>query len=217
MIKQFKKVMGINIEKIIGQDRFAFAISDMTDFYDLIEWAKYGGYQGSTIIFYDFETGDVYEPFEKMQNVVYGAPVFVEGMYYFLQGDYNKKTVKLFRCFPNESLEEVVSLEMNEVNLYNLVIIGNPLYIVSSDEEVECYYPKKFKIPKKENESIQFIEDEKLYFNSWIEEGRDDKTNCATSEYKYYEKVIVKNVDGDVISEELGSLYRAPSGDWWIA
>ncbi len=56
MIKRFKEIEGRYIEKIIGQDRFAFAHSDTTDFYDLIEWAERGGYQGSIIMFFDFES-----------------------------------------------------------------------------------------------------------------------------------------------------------------
>ena len=59
MVKYFESPMGKYIEKIIGQDRLAFAQSDSNDFYDMIEWAKRGGYQGSIIIFYDFENGQI--------------------------------------------------------------------------------------------------------------------------------------------------------------
>jgi hypothetical protein len=51
-----------------------------------------GGYQGAVLYFYDFETGDVYQPFEKKRNVVYSRPEFADGYYYFLQGDYDAKT-----------------------------------------------------------------------------------------------------------------------------
>ena len=50
MIKRFREVTGIYIEKIIGQDRYAFAHSDSNDFYDLIEQAKTGGYHGSILM-----------------------------------------------------------------------------------------------------------------------------------------------------------------------
>lgn len=55
MIKRFQEVSAKYIEKIISQDRFAYAHSDTNDFYDLIEWSKSGGYQGSVILFFDFE------------------------------------------------------------------------------------------------------------------------------------------------------------------
>ena len=71
MIRKFKAIKGKYIEKIYGQDRLAYAMSDNEDFYDLIAWSERGGYQGAVIYFYDFETGDVYQPFEKKKNVVY--------------------------------------------------------------------------------------------------------------------------------------------------
>ena len=57
MIKRFKEINGLYIEKIYGQDRLAFAMSDTSDLYDLVEYAQRGGYQGSVIKFYDFEYG----------------------------------------------------------------------------------------------------------------------------------------------------------------
>ena len=44
MVRRFEKTTGRYIEKIIGQDRFAYAHSDTNDFYDLVEWSKAGGY-----------------------------------------------------------------------------------------------------------------------------------------------------------------------------
>lgn len=84
MIKRLQEVSGIYIEKIIGQDRFAYAHSDTNDFYDLIEWSKSGGYQGSVILFFDFESGKVFKPFAKKRTVIYSNPVYAEGFYYFL-------------------------------------------------------------------------------------------------------------------------------------
>ena len=43
MIRHFKETSGRYIEKIMGQDRFAFGHLDTNDFYDLIEWSKTGG------------------------------------------------------------------------------------------------------------------------------------------------------------------------------
>lgn len=70
MIRRFKEVEGRYIEKIIGQDRLAFAHSDTSDFYDLIEWSKKGEYYGSIIIFFDFFSGNVYKPFSRKRNVI---------------------------------------------------------------------------------------------------------------------------------------------------
>lgn len=40
------------------------------------------------------------------------------------------------------------------------------------------------------------ITDEKVYFSAWVEEGWDEEKDCATEEYKYYEKVIVRDFKG---------------------
>jgi len=67
-MKRFKKINGKYIEKIYGQDRLAYAMSDNEDLYDLIAWSERGGYQGSVLYFYDFETGEVYQPFGLMSR-----------------------------------------------------------------------------------------------------------------------------------------------------
>ena len=99
----------------------------------------------------------------------------------------------------------------------NLNIVGNPVHIISQNDSFECYYPERFSIPKNSNETVAFIEDRKIYFEAWIEEGWDDENDCATLEYRYYNKVIVRDYGGNTISEETGSLCQAADGTWWIA
>ena len=187
--------------------------------YDLIKWAEQGGYQGSELKFYDFYTGDVYKPFDKKRNVAYGEPVYVESYLYFLQGNYGKNIVTLYRYLPEKVLETVVEFKIEEVNLYNLKIIGNPLFIISQDNEdgFRCYYPKKFSFPLQEQESVILIEDEKIYLEKWVEEGWDDENDCATDTYQYYNKIIIKDFAGNTISEEIGCLNQSENGDWWIS
>ena len=208
MVRRFEKTTGRYIEKIIGQDRLAYAHSDTTDFYDLVEWSKAGGYQGSVILFYDFETGAVYEPFSKKRNVVYSNPVYAKGWYYFLQGDYDEKKIILYRYIPGELPEKETELSTEAVELYNLRLIGNRTF--------ECYYPERISFPVSPQESVAFMEDGKIYIEKWIEEGWDEEAQCATDQYHYYDKVIVKDGNGNMLSEEVGSLYQAADGTWWI-
>ena len=219
MIKKFDRIEGRCIEEIYGQDRFGYSQSDFEDLYDLIEWAEQGGYQGSELWFYDFYTGKVYKPFDKKRNVVYGAPVYAEKFLYFLQGDYDKKKVTLYRYMPEKVLETVAEFNMEEVNLYNLTIIGNPLYVISQDNEdgFRCYYPEKISFPLHERESVVLIEDEKVYLEKWIEEGWDDENDCPTDAYQYYNRIIIKDFVGNTISEEIGCLNRSANGDWWLS
>lgn len=50
-----------------------------------------------------------------------------------------------------------------------------------------------------------------------MEEGWNDKNDCATDNYDLYYKVIVKDFSGNTLSEEVGDLYQAADGTWWIA
>lgn len=217
MIKRLQEVSGKYIEKIIGQDRFSYAHSDTNDFYDLIEQSKSGGYQGSVILFFDFESGKVFKPFAKKRNVIYSNPVYAEGFYYFLQGDYDEKKISLYRYIPGKLLEKETELSTEEVSLSNLCIIGNPVHIISQEDTFVCYYPEKISFPITGHESALFIEDEKIYFESWVEEGWNDKNDYATDNYDLYYKVIVKDFSGNTLSEEVGDLYQAADGTWWIA
>ena len=219
MIKKFNRIEGRYIEKIYGQDRFGYSQSDFEDLYDLIQWAEIGGYQGAELLFYDFYTGKVYKPFDKKRNTVYSAPVYVEKFLYFLQGDYDNKKVNLYRYFPEKVLEKVTELNMEEVKLYNLSIIGNPLYIVSQEREdgFHCYYPDKISFPLQEQESVIFIEDGNVYIEAWVEEGWDEENDCATDGYKYYNRIIIKDFAGNTISDEIGCLNKSADGDWWIS
>ena len=133
MLKRFEKVTGSYIETIAGQKRFAFSHSDTADFYDLPERLQYSSYPGSVLRFYDLGTGKVYQPFDKRQDVLYGNPVFLEGKYYFLQGDFSCNAIRLYQWVPDSCLQQVTELSIKEVNLYNLHIIGDSVHIVSQE------------------------------------------------------------------------------------
>ena len=213
----FEVVMGAYIEEISGQSCIGYSMIDTTDFYDMIEWSENGGYRGSTISFYDYSNGKVYKPFQNQRNVLYGKPVYLKNHFWFLQGDYNTGKITLFKYLPDETPEMITQLNIADVNPYNLRIIGEDVYIASEGDEFVCYYPKKFRFSENSNESVSTIADGKVYLSAWIEEGWDNENDCATEEYKYYEKVIVRDFNGTVLSETLGCLQQHPNGTWWIA
>ncbi len=218
MIKYFNEVNGLYIEKIIGQDRLAYAMSDTEDLYDLIEYAERGGYQGSAIKFYDFDNGNVYMPFEKKMNVIYGKPEYTDGFYYFLQADYGLKKVTLYKYFPETVLETVTEFSTDEVNLYNLMIIGEKVHVTSHDgNEFRCYYPERISLTLRDHETVNLISEDEIISEEWIEEGWDDEKDCATDSYRLYYKVIIRDFDGNIVSDEIGSIHQAPDGTYWIA
>ena len=217
MIRKFKNVEGTYIEKIEGQERFAYSQSDSIEFYELMEIAEKSEHPGSVIKFYDFITGDVYCPFQKKKNTVFGKPAYSNGLCYFLKADCDEQVIVLYCYYPDKILEVVKEFDIKSVNMYNLGIIGNSIHVVSQDDTFECYYPEKFSFPSGEHESVIFIDDGIVYCQKWIEDGWDDMRNCQTSEYKCYDKIIQRDFNGTVISEETGSLVQNTDGTWWIS
>lgn len=205
------------VESIVGQPNIGYSISDFTDFYDMVELSKQGGYAGSTITFYDWNTGRVYKPFPKEKNVLYGKPIFSKGYLWFLQGDFAKGIYTLFRYLLDTEPEQIIQLDIKDVDPYNLRLIGEEIHITSEDDHIICYYPEKFKFHKESHEGLIMITGNKVYLSEWVEEGWDDKNDCATDEYNYYEKIIVRDFAGTKLSEEVGSLEQRPDGTWWIS
>lgn len=217
-LNRFEVVSGKCIKEISGQSRIGYSMSDTTDFYDMDEWLKKGGYQGATISFYDYGNGKVYEPFPKQRNVLYGTPVYLKNSFWFLQGNFNSGKITLFKYLPDKIPELIVQFNITDVNLYNLRITGeDDVYVTSEDIEFISYYPDSFQFSKNPNESVSMVADEKVYLSAWVEEGWNDENDCATEEYKYYEKVIARDFKGNVLSETLGSLHQHADGTWWIA
>ena len=52
-IKRFSEIAGRTIEILPGQTRYGYGLSDYEDLWDIQDWLNNGGYQGSTIHFYD--------------------------------------------------------------------------------------------------------------------------------------------------------------------
>ena len=135
MIKRFDKVDGSYVEKLYGQDRYGYSKSDTIDFYDLVELAKEGISRGSVVLIYDFEKGKVYTPFEKQNNIVYGDPVYVEKIHiFFCSVIITRKEFLYIAILPEKILEKVAELNLDDLNPYNLHIVGNPLYIISQED-----------------------------------------------------------------------------------
>ncbi len=235
MLRKFKELHGEYISRIEGQERLAFAMSDNEDLYDLIAWAEHGGYQGSVIRFYDFATSEVYTPFEKKRDVLYGKPEFFDGYYYFLQGDYGEKRITLYKYLPQgmtstldklespdtadlpQVLEPVTTFGVDEVDLYNLSVAGNGVHVISQDDTFHCYFPERFSFPLTPQETVCFLDDGKVYIEAWVEEGWDNENDCAGENYEFYHLVRVKDYEGNLLSEERGYLHRAEDGTWWMA
>lgn len=208
-------VKGFTPMLLNGTDRYAYGLSDFLDSWELTDWQKNGGYQGSVLYLYDLYENKVYVPFEKKRNTVYQMPLFYDDMIYFLQVDYDEKKVNLYRVSPNAALEKVTDLSIDEVNLYNIGLTGEGVHISSQDESFVCYYPEPFEIKLEANEGVLYIDGDRIYIGAWIEEGVENDE--ITNDYSYYEKILIKDKAGNLISEEVGALKQFPDGKWRIS
>ena len=155
-------INGITPDLLNGTERYAYGLSDFTDSWELKDWQEHGGYQGSVLYLYDLHENQVYVPFQKKKNVIYQMPLFSDGMIYFLQVDYDDNKVNLYRVSSSLELEKITDLSIDEVNLYNIRLIGEGVHITSQDESFVCYYPESFEIKLEVNESVLCIDDEKI-------------------------------------------------------
>ena len=135
-----------------------------------------------------------------------------------LQVDFNEGLVNIYKYYPGEILEKITDYKVKDLSTYNLELVGIDLHLISQDSEtLEIYYPYRKTVKLEVSESALFIDDGKVYINRWIEEGWDDEKDEAGEDYKYYDKLIIKDFDSNIIEERLGSLHQSPDGTWWLA
>lgn len=216
-IEVFDNVYGEYLESIFGQDRFYNSLSSMESYYDIPDWIKeHGYYHGDLIRFYDMYDNKTYTPFENEKNITYSYAKYKEGYFYFLRVDFNKYTLELIKYYPEKVLESIVELPLKDMNLYNLGLEdGYELHICSSDINFISYYPKNFELKLTPHQSVIYIDDDKIYVNEWVEEGVVE--DQLTNDYEYYDKLLVMDYDGNVISERKGSLSKYPNGKWYLS
>lgn len=219
IFKEFSEVKGEYVEEIAGQSRFAYSISNSDDLFEIEETVKIDGfYKGNEICFYDYKTSEIYRPFDLKKNIAYGRVIFIDNCFYILQVDFNEGLVNIYKYYPGEILEKITDYKVKDLSTYNLELVGLDLHLISQDSEtLEIYYPYRKTIKLEVSESALFIDDGKVYINRWIEEGWDDEKDEAGEDYKYYDKLIIKDFDSNIIEERLGSLHQSPDGTWWLA
>ena len=135
-IVQCSRVEGIHYKLVPGQTRYAVGYTDYEDFMSMPDWLDQGGYQGSEIRFLDLTDNTIWVPFTKRENVLYGNTLLWEDKLWFLRGDFNIGQMTLIAFRPGEKPEEIHSIPVSEVNLYNLQLLPHPVHIVSQSNEL---------------------------------------------------------------------------------
>ncbi|TDM39376.1 hypothetical protein ETI06_09970 [Macrococcoides goetzii] len=215
-IYNFSIVGGHYVTTIKGQQQFGFGHSGDGDFSDIKEIIdREGYYKGMTIRFYNLETGEVYEPFQLNQNVTYGDVIFHDGLFYFLQADFNEKVVRLISFYPEKVKKVITNLSMIDIQLNKLMLIGDSVNIVHHGDMFISYYPEQFEIDIDVDDTVVMIDENKVYINQWIEE--EEILEDGQMHYNWYNKLLIKDFAGKLLSEEIGMLQQHNDGSWWLS
>lgn len=221
----------MNLERIPGQTRYYYQPADF-DFYDVLDdhLLANGPFKGQDLKFFDTKTGKVYRPLSIENNVLYSdLMVYFDHFIYFVQADFNKNVIVLYRYQPDNKPEVVLVQSMQDTCLYNLgLTLGDDnVYLLGEDTEAEdrldkkeegesiyiCYYPKKFIIKEEPLEEFAFIHNNLLYFDKLIEKYDEDGNYLEDQDES---QVIIKDFNNHVIKVEPGNLQELDDGNWWI-
>lgn len=214
-INKFDKIGGQFIENIDGTFEYGYIIYDDIDFYEMVDIKNIGKhYNGSVLKIANYKDQKIYQVFERREDVLYGAVEYYMGYLYFLQGDFSKNKIRLYKCKEKSVVNIVCEMEMTDMDMYNLRILkGDKIYVISEDEDFKIYYPEKVTFDLIENESVIYIEDNRIYSQEWVEE---EKIYNGLKNYNYYENLIIRDFSGKLLSKELGQL-KYVNGKWYLS
>lgn len=217
-VKRFDKIYGEEIKLIEGQMKFGYSLLGLSqEFCDMPVISKYYRHLGTALLFYDFERGKVYTVFEKIPNVEYAKPIYYDGYFYILEGDFNKNIITLYKYHLEKTLESIEKFPVSDLNLVNLTLIGNKVYMLSQEgKECNFYYPEKIKISLEHTDRVVLVDNDKIYIDRFVEEDWDEENYCAGENYKFYHKVLIKDFEDNIVSEETGYLSQDYYGNWRI-
>lgn len=181
----------------------------MCDLYEAEEIAKSGSpFSGMNCHLLHYPEGTLHSPFERKENVYVEAPVWDEGMLYFLVVDFSTKDMRIYSYAPDrEFLEQLACLPLDTVkDCYNLMLKVSPVMLCRDGNEglLEIIWPEKKTFQMEEGEAFLFRDEDTMYFSQW-EEAPD-----------YREYVISKDfASGRQKDRTPGYLQRLPGGVYW--
>ena len=184
------------------------------DLYEAEEVFNSGGnVEGRGFCLIHFPDGTVYRPVKKERGTYLGEPVFYDGNVYFLRVDFNLKTIEIM-SFSQKAPEalSVDTIPLSSVkNCYNLRIDTAPLTVSRqsvSENELEIIWPERLRLEMGDHDSFFMRDGKRLFFSRWHEEGDGEK-------YRYWEEIVVKDMNGNVIETLPGDIVTMPDGQKW--
>ncbi|HHX66736.1 hypothetical protein [Miniphocaeibacter sp.] len=224
-IKKIENISGEYLEKVEGTNEWYFQShfkGEVIDLYE-VEGLYKGGYnfEGKNIRIIHFPDGEVYIPFSLQENVYIENPLWDGEIFWILRVDFSNELIEIWKYFPKEDkLEKETVVFLSEIrDCYNLKIQLNPITLYRQDGVIlDIIWPEKKIIEMEDSESFYYRDNDKLYFNKWIEEPYFyNSSEEVAVKYHYYEEVVVRDLKtGKVKSRFKGSMVRMPNGTFWL-
>lgn len=166
-------------------------------------------YDGMNCVLIHYPDGEVIRPFEIKENMYVDAPVFYDGILYFLVVDFNQKHIQIVSFNPNtRGKSTVVEISLNEVeDCYNLLLRVAPVLLIreANDGYLNILWPEKKKIEIGDTEGFMFRDGDNLYFSEWYEDT------------EYHEMIVIRDWNTGEVKEKFeGQMIRMPNGEIWI-
>lgn len=208
---KFSPVTGNDLTIVQGQSRYGVDCQDSAiDIYDLTTekyWQK-NPFPGNQLVFFDFQTKQKFEPIPRKENQFFFSIIYQNGYFYFLHAQLDQSQLTLFKYLPSQKPEIIHQISLTDLHTSNLTLVHGKshAWIASFDENIDFYYPQKFSVVDEPDQCLQFIDDNKLYFEQ-------DSDFYSNNEYEHIpDRIIIKDFDDNVLNNMQGNIILLSNG-----
>ena len=184
------------------------------DLYEAEEIFKNGHpVKGRKLCLVHYPDGAVYVPAPKQEGHYCERPVCYEGSIYVLNADFPRGIIQIVRfgCEDHE-VEIHTELPLSSVkDCYNLSLQISPLTLSRQrvgENEFEIVWPERTSFRMDDHDAFFLRDGDRLFFSRWHEDGEGE-------DYRYWEEVVVKDLEGEVLETLPGDVMLMPDGELW--
>ena len=210
---KFSPVTGNDLTIVQGQSRYGVDCQDSTiDIYDLTtdKYWQDNPFPGNQLVFFNFQTGQKFEPMSRKENQFFFSVIYQNGYFYFLHAQLDQDQLTLFKYLPSQKPEIIHQMPLTGLHTLNLSLVNDRahVWIASFNDAIDFYYPQKFSVVNEPDQSLLFIDDNKLYF----EQNSDFYSD---NEYEHIpDRIIIKDFNDHVLNNMQGNIILLSNGLW---
>ena len=184
------------------------------DLYEAEEIFKEGHtIKGRKLCLVHYPDGEVFAPVTKKEGHYCEKPVYFEESVYILNVDFPAGRIQILRfgCADHKTAIHA-ELPLSSVkDCYNLSLQISPLTLSRQcvgENEFEIIWPERTGFRMDDHDSFFLRDGDRLFFSRWHEEGEGE-------DYRYWEEIIVKDLEGNVLETLPGDVMLMPNGELW--